>query len=333
MKSRIALLTLLSLLVFSTTLANEINEKTFINLGGEEQYVEIIGTKKTNPVLIFIHGGPGWPQTPSIRAFNSELSKDFTLVVWEQRGAGQSYLRNPNPEGMNFEQFVSDANELTDLMLAKFKKPKLYIAGYSWGSSIGLTLAKRYPEKLHAYIGIGQIVNMARGMEYSQKWIAEKARGEKRYEGTLDVLAKLKNPPKEFCVTQFECFMEQYKVLSKYNGHLYDPKINKTIGERTAKYKDYENYDWFNPFEYSWKRLQFDLEKFDAADIKSLDVPIYLFLGRHDHNIPSVLAADFLKDLKAPKKTLVWIEKAGHGVMEEGGDTFNKLFVQEVIGK
>ena len=322
----------LTLACFSTVAAEVFSEKSFINLGGEEQYVEIIATDKTNPVLIFIHGGPGWPQTPSIRAFNSEIARHFTMVIWEQRGAGQSFMRNPNPTGMNFEQFVADANQLTDLMRKRFSKRKIYLVGYSWGSAIGLTLAERQPEKFQAYIGIGQMVNMALGMEYSQEWIRKKA---KKAEDapTLERLAKLKNPPKEFCSTQFECFMEQYVALSKYNGHIYDPKINEKIIAKTARYKDYEKYDWIKPFNFSWRKLQFDLETFDARKIKKLEIPIYLFLGRHDHNVPSVLAADYVRGIDAPKKVVVWIENAGHPVMEEGGDVFNDRFVQEILNE
>lgn len=74
-----------------------INEKTYIPLGGEEQYVEITGTSDKDPVLLFIHGGPGWPQTPHLRYFNADLTKSVILVSWDQAGCGKSYMRNPDP--------------------------------------------------------------------------------------------------------------------------------------------------------------------------------------------------------------------------------------------
>src|SRR5262245_631401 len=77
--------------------SQSINEKTFIELGGEKQYVEITGSSMVHPVLLFLHGGPGWPQTPHLRYFNGELTKSMIIVAWEQSGCGQSYLSNPTP--------------------------------------------------------------------------------------------------------------------------------------------------------------------------------------------------------------------------------------------
>ena len=75
-----------------------VDEKSFIELGGEKQYVEITGVSSKNPVLLFLHGGPGWPQTPHLRYFNSDLTKSLILVAWEQSGCGKSYMNNPQPK-------------------------------------------------------------------------------------------------------------------------------------------------------------------------------------------------------------------------------------------
>ena len=106
----------------------KVEEKSFIELGGEEQYVEIAGESDKNPVLLFIHGGPGWTQTPQLRYFNSDLAKDYILVAWEQRGAGQSFMKNPEPENMTLEQIVADGHELTRKLKEKFGQDKIYLA-------------------------------------------------------------------------------------------------------------------------------------------------------------------------------------------------------------
>src|SRR5688572_22957634 len=96
-----------------------VNEKSFIALGGEKQYVEITGTSSENPVLLFIHGGPGWPQTPHLRYFNADLAKSTILVAWEQSGCGKSLKENPNPAKVSLDQMVSDAHELTQILKKK----------------------------------------------------------------------------------------------------------------------------------------------------------------------------------------------------------------------
>jgi proline iminopeptidase len=73
----------------------KVQEKTFVELGGEEQYVEMTGASEDLPVLLFLHGGPGWPQTPHLRYFNADLTKQMILVSWDQAGCGQSYKHNP----------------------------------------------------------------------------------------------------------------------------------------------------------------------------------------------------------------------------------------------
>src|SRR5690606_18159372 len=80
--------------------AKPVNEKTFVGLGGEKQYVEISGASDQLPVVLFLHGGPAWPQTPHLRYFNADLTKEVILVSWDQAGCGKSYMENPNPENL-----------------------------------------------------------------------------------------------------------------------------------------------------------------------------------------------------------------------------------------
>jgi len=73
-----------------------------------QQYVEILKILEKNPVLLFVHGGPAWPQTPQFRYFNKEIAEKYTVVVWEQRGAGKSFMRNPTPGDISLSQIISD---------------------------------------------------------------------------------------------------------------------------------------------------------------------------------------------------------------------------------
>mgnify|MGYP006282529157 CR=1 FL=1 len=91
--------------------AQPVQEKVFLSLGGEAQYVEMTGASADLPVLLFLHGGPGWPQTPHLRYFNAALTQEMILVSWDQAGAGQSYLRNPTPKNLSPESLVEDAHE------------------------------------------------------------------------------------------------------------------------------------------------------------------------------------------------------------------------------
>ena len=124
-----------------------VQEKTFVELGGEKQYVEMTGSSDQLPVLLFLHGGPGWPQTPHLRYFNADLTEEMILVSWDQAGCGQSYIHNQNPKSLSPESLVNDAHELTQYLKKKFNKEKIFLVGFSYGSVIGLKLAEKYPAR------------------------------------------------------------------------------------------------------------------------------------------------------------------------------------------
>ena len=147
--------------------------KTLMELGGEQQYVEISGPSEKVPVILFIHGGPGWPQIPQLRYFNNALTKSFILATWDQRGCGLSYQHNPVPANMTLAQVVEDAHQLTRYLLKTYHKNKIILAGYSWGSIVGIELARLYPEDYSAYVGIAQVVNIKAGMAISRHWIQQ----------------------------------------------------------------------------------------------------------------------------------------------------------------
>jgi pimeloyl-ACP methyl ester carboxylesterase len=137
--------------------------------------VEMNGNSESNPVILFLHGGPGWPQTPHLRYFNSALTQRVTLVAWEQSCCGRSYLNNPEPDNLSLEQIINDAHELTQLLKQRFHKNKIYLIGFSWGSIPGMILAEKYPEDYSAYFGVTQVVNLRKSMEISRHWIAKQA--------------------------------------------------------------------------------------------------------------------------------------------------------------
>ncbi|MEH7086792.1 alpha/beta hydrolase [Neobacillus drentensis] len=135
-----------------------------ITLGGVEHSVLIQGNDVTKPLLLFIHGGPCMPvpgvvsrgQDYAVSISTKELVKHFVVVFWDQRGAGKTYHKNTPKESFRVEQYIHDCHDLIDNLRSRFKKDKVYLAGHSWGTIIGLSIASRYPEKLHAYFGISK---------------------------------------------------------------------------------------------------------------------------------------------------------------------------------
>ena len=142
-------------------------------IGNQEQWVLIRGEDKNNPVLLWLHGGPGSAQMPIARHFNGDLEKDFVVVHWDQRGAGKSNPRDFDENTMSTEQFMSDTHELTQWLKAHFAQDKIFLLGHSWGSELGIQVAHQWPEDYHAFISVSQVINDAMTAEVAYAWVQE----------------------------------------------------------------------------------------------------------------------------------------------------------------
>jgi pimeloyl-ACP methyl ester carboxylesterase len=308
---------------------SSINEKIYIILGGEKQYVEINGKSEENPILLFLHGGPGWPQTPHIRYFNSDLFKKITVVSWDQSGCGKSYMMNPNPKNLSEESLMKDAHELTLYLKKKFNKNKIYLLGFSYGSVIGLQLANLYPEDYFAYIGVSQLIDYQANWDSSMDWLKKQAELRNDIE-SLNKINQINEKDSTFCKNISECFLEKYKLLVKYNGAIYNNEILNEIDKAEHYYEDYKNYDWYKSYNYSTSRIGDKRFFTNLTYLNSFKIPIIFMAGRHDWNLPGIVTEKYFKKISAPQKSFFWFEKSGHEPPEEEAKKFNKL-IKKII--
>ena len=134
-----------------------------VRIGGIDEWIEIRGQNVNNPILLFIHGGPGIAFIPLAGDFQGPWEERFTVVEWDQRGAGKTYASNDKElqqRTMNVPQMEQDTLEVVNYLRHRFKREKILIVGHSWGSVLGLWLAHEHPETIYAYVGVGQVVNM-----------------------------------------------------------------------------------------------------------------------------------------------------------------------------
>jgi pimeloyl-ACP methyl ester carboxylesterase len=134
-----------------------------LRIGGADHWVFERSEDVANPIVLFLHGGPGTSQLTANRRRTGDLERYFTVVDWDQRGAGKSYAAISDAGAMNIEQFVADTRELTLHLLEEFGKERLVLVGHSWGSAVGALTIAQSPELYSCYVGIGQIANMAEG--------------------------------------------------------------------------------------------------------------------------------------------------------------------------
>jgi pimeloyl-ACP methyl ester carboxylesterase len=155
-----------------------IREEMFVRIGAIDQWITIKGDDRNNPVVLFLHGGPGETWSPFPDAMFGVWEKDFTLVQWDQRGAGRTYSKNgPSIEPtMTIERMVQDGIEVSEFLAKHLNKKKVIIVGGSWGSILGIYMVHRRPDLFYAYMGIAQMVNVRKNQSASYARVLELAR-------------------------------------------------------------------------------------------------------------------------------------------------------------
>ncbi len=303
-------------------------------LGGVEQWILIRGEDTTKPLILFLHGGPGTAEMGVIRRHKKELEKHFVVVTWDQRGAGKSYRSGHPHSEMKISRFVSDTHDLTEKLCRRFDKKKIYLAGHSWGSVIGVLTVNRFPELFYAYVGIAQVVDMVRGEQLSYNWTLEQA-SKANHKGIVKKLTEMGVPP--YSGDWQGKTITQRRLLGKYGGELYGSKAGAfplVVGSllRNTEYTLCDKVNFFRGIMGSMRLLWPELMTINLMEqAPELNVPVCFMLGRHDFEVPSVLSEQYFNMLKAPKEELFWFENSAHMLSVEENDKFNSLLIDHIV--
>ena len=136
-----------------------LSERIVVEINGQQLGMIIQSADPANPVLLVLHGGPGLPTFFLNGTHPTGLEHDFTVVWWEQRGAGLSFQPDIPPESMTLEQMIADTIAVADYLRTRFGQDRIMLLGHSWGSFLGLQVAVRAPDRFLAYIGMAQVVH------------------------------------------------------------------------------------------------------------------------------------------------------------------------------
>ena len=155
-------------------------QKTFkLRIGGVDQWIYVRGQDAGNPILLFVHGGPASPMSAAMWEFQRPLEEYFTVVHWDQRGAGRTYLAS-DPEAIrdtiHIARYVSDTIEVAEAIAREYHKAKVILVGHSWGTVLGMKAALARPDLFYAYVGIGQVINTRTNERLSFEYGLEQAR-------------------------------------------------------------------------------------------------------------------------------------------------------------
>ncbi|MEE9441985.1 MAG: alpha/beta hydrolase [candidate division Zixibacteria bacterium] len=291
--------------------ASSINSLEEVNLGGTNQWILMRSDNLNNPILLFLHGGPGYPEMPYTHFDSPRLEKHFIVVNWDQRGAGKSFNDSVDVNTLNLEQFLSDTHELIQFLRKRFSKDKLFLIGQSWGTILGLYTAERYPELIHAYIGMGQVVNSTEGETLSYQYTLEKAK-----EGAdSEAVAALENIGPPPYSGGFGSLAAQRQYLTKYGGAMINityPDLMKIMSQ-SPHYTKIDKQNFMKAFiqtnSIMWNEV---MEVNFSETLNEIRVPVYFFTGKYDFVTPFEIVERFFAKLKAPNKKMIWFDNSGH---------------------
>ena len=309
-------------------------EKPIIN--GTPQALIIRGEDTANPVLLYLHGGPGSPEWPFFNVSGANMENMFTVCYWDQRGAGKSYYPNIPDSTFTLNQFVEDAASVTRYLMEKFKKQKIYLMGHSWGTVLGSYTAKKYPQYYYAYLGIGQVAEQLRAEQISYDFVLGCARNEKD-EKAVSFLKKMGRPPYSTQKEWDKNIMDERKYVTRYGGAMKNGNFYSMVIKAMVNCCEYTLREKFNYLKASGHTLSLlwpaVLNAHLFNDVPEQLIPVYIFQGTHDYQTAYPIAKEYFDSLKAPVKKFYSFDNSAHSPNFEEPKKFEEILRTDILKK
>lgn len=298
-------------------------------IGGTRQVVNVRGANRDNPILLFVHGGPGAVEMPIAWSFQRPWEDFFTVVQWDQRGAGKSYRLNDSKTlaaTLTLDRYRDDAIELIELLRKKYGKRKIVLLGHSWGSLVGLSVAAKRPDLLYAYVGMGQLIDLRENERVGIAWTLGQAHDRHDAAAVKEIEALRPYPDgTRFTIDQGDAWR---KYAIRYGGfaaartdgnfYLRAPYLSPLYDAADIK-------AWNDGSQFTVTTLWPRLADISLAKIDRIGTSVVMLIGRHDYMTPWPIAGAWMDRLKTPK-SVVWFDNSGHlPMVEEPGHTLQVL--------
>jgi pimeloyl-ACP methyl ester carboxylesterase len=291
---------------------NGIVEQRFVKLGGVDQWIQLRGEDRDNPVLVVLHGGPGWPNavfTLPLRPWEQH----FTVVQWDHRGAGKT-LRRTGKAGsgeMTFDRRVADAVELIEFLRRHLGVDRVVVLAESMGTLTGLPLASRRPDLLAALVVTDLYVDMAANEATKYRLTLERLQAAGNTRGVAALEAIGPDP------ARWDLGAWNTNMAWAFRTNLPIPKLDRRLlfplALSSPLYSLRDLYSLFVGFQWSTAQMFSELMAYDARRLGlRFEVPFFLFQGKSDVITLTSLATEYFDEVQAPTKEQALIKDAGH---------------------
>ena len=303
---------------------NGVQESYKTRINGIDQWVNVRGQDRDNPIILFVHGGPASPLTPTLWQFQRPLEEYFTMVTYDQRGAGKTFVANDQAkvaDTIHIPNFVDDVIAMASDVRARYGKRKLILMGHSWGTIIAMQAALKRPDLFHAYIGVGQVINVRENERISFDFAMATAKAKDNFDAVREMEA-IAPYPGDKPITRERIIAA--RKWAQYYGGLTAYRDESTYFYRapllSPEYTDAQRCAVDEGNVFTLGRILPEFLAVDMSGVREFPIPVLMFMGRHDYTTPSEPTDAWLKQVKAPYKQGVWFEHASHMVpWEEPG--------------
>lgn len=300
-----------------------IAQKGWANIGGIQQGYFIRGEDERNPVILFLHGGPGSPELPMIK--DTELEKHFTVCHWDQRGAGMTFSPDTDPTTMTTAQFVEDTRQMTDSLRKWYGTEKIYLMGHSWGTYLGIKTIEKHPERYHAYIGIGQVCHQLESERMAYDYLMAEAHktGDTRTVEAFEAYDKYATdfPSNDYLLKVRTNSMNKYGVGIKHKDISMFDLVTDVLFYRGYTLKDKLNYTRGTMFSLNTMFSKVIEDNLFESSTR-FEIPIYIIQGKYDYQVSYQLAKEYLDSITAPQKEFFTFEESAHSPLLEEPEQF-----------
>ena len=305
-----------------------------VEIGGIYQWIRLRGKDVKKPVILFLHGGPGFAHMSFAHKFQSKLEDEFVVVNWDQRGAGKSYSNDIDIGSMNIDQFILDTYQVANILLHALEKEKIYLTGLSWGASIGTYTIFRYPELFYAFIPCGYGIEYYEVERSSFEFVLNTARITNNKKA-LSELEKFSFPPSKERFNEF-CNIKG-KWLMKFGGY-----IKSSVPRLLLKalpsllfspvYSLNDRLKWYKGLKFSAETAGNLIMKINFfEEVPKIEVPIYICVGKYDYLTSYEVTVKYFEQLEAPLKELIWFENSAHAPNFEESNKFCDVLINMVL--
>lgn len=310
-----------------TIIPHSIAEKNEIEIGGIRQGFFIRSENPENPVILYLHGGPGSPELPMIISNESgeRLEKYFTVCYWDQRGAGMTYRKSIDSSTMTIEQMVQDTHEMTEYLQRRFEKKKIYLMGHSWGTYLGIKTIEKYPDDYLAYFGIGQVSNQLESERMAYDYMLQHATeiGDNKGIAQLGKFDKLAPdfPSQKYLRSVRTSLMEKYGIGIMHKNSSILGMVKSILLFKGYTLSDKMNY--IHGMSFSSQYVFPYLTSNNLSESSRLfKIPVYFISGRYDYQVSCSLAKKYMEVIDAPKKAFFSFENSAHSPNMEENEKF-----------